>query len=703
MLRALGGRRRRRVTTVDGVRARGVRALRCSLFGLAVTAAPTAALADVACTTPPPTQQVVERTFISSQGRELWFRFAIPAGSDLTRPLGIAMSFHGNVPDPTDSYVPEIAGLREHAEPRGLVTVVARSPDVTQDGNYSRVWIEADHSVIREFLESDLGGCVPLDRDQVYLIGYSQGTCFLSRALVDWLPQGFRGGVSGLCGCWYLENEWMDPAATRDRFKVFVQATRSDFLHSWSVGAYHTLRYNLGLNVRAELDKPGEHCTEFAIDLGQQLDFMRGVRDLPQEPKTERYWEAVDFPTPVWVAAGAAGQRVVVAGLQPNYPDAERKHIRDQQRLLPEAEFASWLDTNYPDYNSQIATFFRYSEDGGDSWTTVGSVPEDVFDIEGHPDGSLYYASTLGIFRADIANGSLKPVSLLPGAGVALEIDDDGNIYAYEQTLHGVTRSTDGGATWQSLSVPFDGLVLDETLSFSRLLSWSPEALIVMRTGSRVMISTDQGTNWTTRDLPPNSDRLAHHGRTLYAGTSLSSDLSVSKDLAMTWTKLVTPQPIAGLETTPDGDVLLRSSGELVYRSSDFGTSWQLEPGLQNIVQYSVAWSAAKGAIAATPRGTLRLITPSSTPGGGGTGGASGSAGTSGANGGAGGSTAVNAGSGQDGGASNDGDDGCGCKLSRGGRSSALGALLTGVFVALLSVRREQRGRARPSATSIAG
>ena len=106
----------------------------------------------------------------------------------------------------------------------GLKSIGTR---VNTDSSVSREWVNADSRLLSELLLSDLGGCFKLDRTRVYLEGASQGTCFLSAALSNFLWRDFKGGVIGLCGCWGTgEFDYpVSPPALRSGFKVLVENT----------------------------------------------------------------------------------------------------------------------------------------------------------------------------------------------------------------------------------------------------------------------------------------------------------------------------------------------------------------------------------------------------------------------------------------------------------------------------------------------
>ena len=145
----------------------------------------------------------VERTFTSSTGRTLRFHFMVPSDIDPSAKQGIAMYFHGNNVDNNGTFFPRLSDITEEAAAHGLVPVVGLSPEtlVLSEG-ISRNWMVADHALIRELLASDFGGCIPLDHSKVFFIGDSQGTCFISEALLSWLWRDYRGGIYGGCGCW---------------------------------------------------------------------------------------------------------------------------------------------------------------------------------------------------------------------------------------------------------------------------------------------------------------------------------------------------------------------------------------------------------------------------------------------------------------------------------------------------------------------
>lgn len=136
-----------------------------------------------------------------------------------------------------------------------------------------RYWYPEDARLVHELLQSGLGADLPIDHERVFFWGDSLGPCFLSHFLEKY-GGIYGGGLYARCGCswgddreragvrWTPSVHWTPAftAALRDRFKVFVQATTEDLLHSESVLMHDYYKDTLGLVTRGDLDAPSDHC-----------------------------------------------------------------------------------------------------------------------------------------------------------------------------------------------------------------------------------------------------------------------------------------------------------------------------------------------------------------------------------------------------------------------------------------------------------
>jgi len=170
------------------------------------------------------------------------------------------------------------------------------------------------------------------------------------------------------------------------------------------------------------------------------------------------------------------------------------------------------------------------SEDGGDTWINVlqssGGIPEDIFAtpagevVAGVFYGGIYYSSDNGI-------SWIRLSTKLDDRLLCVVISKLG--YFFAGTNSGMLRSTDHGASWDSV----DGL------SGVRYLAVNPNGILFASTASGVHRSTDEGITWTIGDgLGPSPVSLVTgNDGTLFAGTS-GQGVFMSIDEGTTWIPL---------------------------------------------------------------------------------------------------------------------------------------------------------------------
>ena len=639
----------------------------------------------------------VERTFTSSTGRTLRFRFMLPGGSDSSAKQGVAMYFHGNVPGTDKSYVPELSLISKEAAAHGLVPVAGLSPETTVVSNeVVRCWMPTDQALIRELLASDFGGCIPLDRSKVFLVGGSQGTCFIAGSLMTWLWRDYRGGIYGGCGCWSVDNVDTNVERLRDTFKVFVETTTEDFLYPDGRLAHDVFKYNLKAPTRGDIDRAGGHCDGFNLSLGKALDWMVENADYPDNARKDGYWEHVDVRMNQYaaVAANPSG-RFAVATTRDDLPDEDRWLTLQMQSELASAEYVSWKAQHYPKL-TQVTTL-RVTDDYGESWREISDVPGEINALVLTDAGALFASGPDGLYQAESNTTTLAPVAFAGDSVIALKRTESGRLLAYT-SKRGLVASDDDGRSWQDLGIPYE---VDTTGSLPFFLSYQSGVLLVQRPGPVTCHSEDGGKSWTTTNLPKAlaSGRyaFAHAGRAFYAAALGGSELQVSQDAGQTWTAHAGPPfAVTELGTTPDGDVLACTSKRLCYRSADGAQTWNVETGyyllstLRAFGTMNLAYGPNGKAMVANARGILRLHTPETVVvGSGGAAGKSGDASasggspSSGTSGGAGGTTGTNA-------TKHTGSNGgCGCALANTTKAPRLFWVLTALL--LLRLRGRQR------------
>ena len=169
-----------------------------------------------------------------------------------------------------------------------------------------------------------------------------------------------------------------------------------------------------------------------------------------------------------------------------------------------------------------------YTTDAGEPWLSWGPSGRLVFDVI--TSGPYVLAATEGS-GAGVYRTSDAGVNWLPSTGIS-----DQSVRAFAKNSAfifactwggGIFRSSDDGATWESLGLTNHG--------FRSMLSVGEE---VFAAGDSIVHSIDNGMTWTKRALPyPAGDTrcLAYHNGKLYAG---DFGLYLSEDTGNSWSLL---------------------------------------------------------------------------------------------------------------------------------------------------------------------
>jgi hypothetical protein len=671
----------------------------------------------------------VQRTFTDSKGNRAQVFFNLPPGHDPNVPTGILMYFHGNDLDPTDSYVAPLYDLWDRARAHGLVAAGLKSlgTRTNPDGTVVREWRDVDANLLTELLLSDFGGCFKLDRTRIYLEGASQGTCFLSATLSDRLWRDFQGGVLGLCGCWG-EGEYDYPVnvpTLRNRWKVLVENTTEDFLYNQGLMGLDDYKYNFGLDVRADMGRPGDHCVDMRVNAASALNWMIDGAAYPDPDANQPHWQMVDT---TWnplgeIAYDAKNGRFVVAVERADYDAATLDTIeRAHQQMFPDdgQGFIDWRIANYPDYGVPPVLILTSSNYGA-SWTQVArqasTGSQDLWDMTVAPDGSiLLVTGGLGLRKVNESTKTFDPFAFDGKLIYGLDTDSSGNLFAHGAVIH-LQRSRDSGATWTELtSVP----VMNQPYPW--VVNTGGGVLTALGSDNMVYSSPNGGDSFTKAALPAGTlVDFASYGQALYAVLS-DGTLRVSTNAGASWQQATVPSgQTRAVEVVPGGDVVVSAAADaydvgLVYRSKDHGQTWARERGAHNDTRMEFAGGTGTQAMMVTTRGIFRYSTGAlldlgtplppiasgsgGTTGGGGAGGRGGAGGTGGAAGtggsttGTGGSASGRGGTGGTAGTAGAGKGGgCSCNFEPcpgASLTTSLGALLA---LALVAPRRRGRGR----------
>ncbi len=234
------------------------------------------------------------------------------------------------------------------------------------------------------------------------------------------------------------------------------------------------------------------------------------------------------------------------------------------------------------------------SHDGGRSWEQPATQVSAVLVSAGDP--SIVYAfSEIAILRSPDAGRSFVDVSPGPSEGasaLAVAPSDPGVVYALapDSAAGFLSRTTDGGASWQRLAAPQTGLTwsgpaVDPAAASHVVVLGGPADASAPR---RLFESLDGGLTWTPRAAAVDATTLR------FSGTSIEAfghrGLFTSAGPGAPWTPAdrgISADSRLLLAGTPGGDlyVTAQETGG-VFHSADAGGAWEARgsrPGLQSL------------------------------------------------------------------------------------------------------------------------
>jgi photosystem II stability/assembly factor-like uncharacterized protein len=183
-----------------------------------------------------------------------------------------------------------------------------------------------------------------------------------------------------------------------------------------------------------------------------------------------------------------------------------------------------------------------------------------------------------------------SPAAIPPISSLVIDGDDPNTLYVTRGGCNcSLTKSTDGGVTWQNSGPTFPNS--STVIPMSRITAdASVPNIFYGQTSAGFVKSTDHGVHWTNADLPSNLSayRIAANAGTVYVGAStyssnvFSSGLFKSTDAAEKWENVSTGLSTAFVTTLaidPQNPSTIYAGGNGIVKSTDAGSTWTEERG----------------------------------------------------------------------------------------------------------------------------
>ncbi|HTR80532.1 MAG TPA: T9SS type A sorting domain-containing protein [Bacteroidota bacterium] len=146
-------------------------------------------------------------------------------------------------------------------------------------------------------------------------------------------------------------------------------------------------------------------------------------------------------------------------------------------------------------------------------------------------------------------------------------------------TVDGVYRSTDNGLTWQEVNPVLPARATQPTV-------WSMtvngQSVIAAFSETNVYVTSDDGADWKDAAIPGGmfqTPRVVAASGNYILGGNVTSTTYRSTDNGVSWAQLATPYAVSSIAM--EDSVVLACSDDGIYRSTDYGLTWNFVIGSQ--------------------------------------------------------------------------------------------------------------------------
>ncbi|MGK0270512.1 MAG: hypothetical protein ACI88H_001158 [Cocleimonas sp.] len=368
-------------------------------------------------------------SYTTEAGYKVNFRYIARSDWDLERPRGVYVYLHGNnsvTSDVLHSLSPE---MQDYLLEQGYIITIIEAP---WDNGSERGWEDpkggADTGVdmLNSLLSSDFGDSFFVDNSDILIEGGSAGTCLANRFIQKYYGN-FKGGVYANCGCTALpDDSRIAPLVNRDSWRFYVENNKGDFLFETGRSLYGYFKYTLQFETEGNFNKEGGHCSTNTSGRLEALDWLISGDEATETEFEPHFSFVTDF--------------------------------ENMNAIAIDEKLNIWVAEQSDEFTLKI-----YKGDNlGRSWSLMKTLKligsqhtGDMVYFKGHlyldlNDGNLY--------QFDTVNFSQQLFSLPPSPTISFR-----NFYVrslstdHQTTLYyrGIDswKSTNGGATWQQVSI----------------------------------------------------------------------------------------------------------------------------------------------------------------------------------------------------------------------------------------------------------